>query len=146
MKHRIALLAAVALVFSSCSNEEKKIERAAYGYLNATGNYLIDEAAPYASQDTRERTLPYIKDILMPMTDTNYIKANQPATIVIDSVRVLCEDTAKVDYTKTTPIKILNGTIHMVKEDGQWLAYVPLYQPQNDTVAQPQENNAAGAQ
>lgn len=134
------------MLLVSCNSEEKRVEKAAYGYLNATGNYRIDEAEPYASQVTRERTLPFIKEKLIPMTDTNYIKANQPATIVIDSVRVLCADTATVDYTKTTPIKILTGTIYMVKEEGKWGAYVPLNIPESISVPLPQENNADDAQ
>lgn len=134
------------MLLVSCNSEEKRVEKAAYGYLNATGNYRLDEAEPYASQVTRERTLPFIKEKLIPMTDTNYIKANQPATIVIDSVRVLCADTATVDYTKTTPIKILTGTIYMVKEEGKWGAYVPLNIPESISVPLPQENNADDAQ
>ncbi|MBP5645191.1 MAG: hypothetical protein J6W95_04610, partial [Bacteroidales bacterium] len=94
----------------------------------------------------RERTLPFIKEKLIPMTDTNYIKANQPATIVIDSVRVLCADTATVDYTKTTPIRVLTGKIYMVKEEGKWGAYVPLNIPESISVPLPQENNADDAQ
>ena len=146
MKHTLAVLAATLLLLASCNSEEKKIEKAAYGYLNATGNYLIDEAMPYASQETRERTLPFLKNTFIPMTDTNYIKANQPATIVIDSVKVLCADTATVDYTKTTPLKVLKGQIHMVKEEGQWLAYVPLVLPAGISVPLPTENNAPEAQ
>lgn len=134
------------MLLVSCNSEEKRVEKAAYGYLNATGNYRIDEAEPYASQVTRERTLPFIKEKLIPMTDTNYIKANQPATIVIDSVRVLCADTATVDYTKTTPIRVLTGTIYMVKEEGKWGAYVPLNIPESISVPLPQENNADDAQ
>ena len=134
------------LLLVSCTSEEKKVEKAAYGYLNATGNYRLDEAAPYASQTTREVTLPYLKENILPMTDTNYIKANQPATIVIDSVRVLCADTATVDYTKTTPIRVLTGKIYMVKEEGKWGAYVPLNIPESISVPLPQENNADDAQ
>ena len=146
MRNTFAILAATMLLFMACSSEEKDIEKAAYGYLNATGNYRIDEAMPYASQETRERTLPFLKDKIIPMTDTNYIKANQPAKIVIDSVRVICADTAKVDYTKTTPIKILTGTIYMVLEDGKWGAYVPLNIPDGISVPLPIENNANDAQ
>lgn len=146
MKHLLTILAAATILFASCSSEEKEIEKAAYGYLNATGNYRIDEAEPYASQVTRERTLPFIKEKLIPMTDTNYIKANQPAKIIIDSVRVLCTDTAKVDYTKTTPIKILTGTIYMVKEEGKWGAFVPLNLPESIEVPLPQEQNGDDAQ
>lgn len=143
---RILFIAAVALLFTACNSEERQIEKAAYGYLDAMGNYRIDDAEPFASQETRERTLPFVKNTLIPMTDTAYIQANQPATIVIDSVHILCPDTAKIVYTKTTPIKTLNGTIYMVKEEGQWLAYVPLVLPESVSVPLPQENSDTTAQ
>lgn len=143
---RILFIAAVALLFTACNSEERQIEKAAYGYLDAMGNYRIDDAEPFASQETRERTLPFVKNTLIPMTDTAYIQANQPATIVIDSLRILCSDTAKVDYTKTTPLKTLTGTIHMVKEDGRWLAYVPLALPESINLPIPQENSDTTAQ
>ena len=114
----------------SCNSDEYRIRKAAQGYLDATGNYRIDEAMPYATQATREQTLPFIRDIIIPLTDSNYINSNQPATIVIDSVHVVCPDTATVDYTKTTPVRILKNTIVMVKEDGKWLVHVPLDVPQ----------------
>jgi hypothetical protein len=143
---RILFIAAVALLFTACNSEERQIEKAAYGYLDAMGNYRIDDAEPFASQETRERTLPFVKNTLIPMTDTAYIQANQPATIVIDSLRILCSDTAKVDYTKTTPLKTLTGTIHMVKEEGRWLAYVPLALPESINLPIPQENSDTTAQ
>ncbi len=143
---RILFIAAVALLFTACNSEERQIEKAAYGYLDAMGNYRIDDAEPFASPETRERTLPFVKNTLIPMTDTAYIQANQPATIVIDSLRILCSDTAKVDYTKTTPLKTLTGTIHMVKEEGRWLAYVPLALPESINLPIPQENSDTTAQ
>lgn len=133
MKRTLIIITSCILLLTACNREKQQIKKNAYNYLYATGNYLIDEAVPYASQETRERTLPFIKDFLMPKTDTAYIQANQPAIITIDSVSILCKDTAKINYTKETPIKILQGTIYMVKENGIWLAYVPLAIPASST-------------
>lgn len=143
---RILTIAATALLLAACNSEERQIEKAAYSYLDAMGNYRIDDAEPFASQETRESTLPFVKNTIIPMTDTAYIQANQPAEIVIDSLRILCPDTAQVDYTKTTPIRTLTGTIHMVKEDGRWLAHVPLVLPENLSIPLPQKNSDATAQ
>ena len=146
MKHTIVILVTCILLFSACNSEKRQIEKNAHKYLTATGNYNIEEAIPYASSVTREVTLPFFKNTLLPKTDTAYILANQPATIVIDSVRILCEDTAKVAYTKTTPIKVMHNTIYMVKEDGVWLAYAPLAIPFNNKKKIAEEGNKESVQ
>lgn len=130
IKARTIILTVIALCFvlTACNNDEKQIRKAAQGYLDATGNYLIDEAYPFATKNTRETALPYIRDVLIPMTDTSYINANKPATIIIDSV-IIVEDTAWVSYTKTTPIKTSKNTICLLKEDGHWLVDIPITIP-----------------
>ena len=102
----------------------------AQGYLDATGNYLIEEAMPYANQETREKTLTYLRDVLLPMTPKEYMESNTPATIELGEI-VRAGDTAVVCYTKTTPIKVLESEIMLVKEDGEWLVYVPLVLPES---------------
>ncbi|MBQ0161254.1 MAG: hypothetical protein MJZ99_02940 [Bacteroidales bacterium] len=123
----IVLIAALA---TACNSDKKSIEKVAYGYLNATGNYLIEEAKPYANTETREKTLPFLSNTLIPLTPKEYIQSNTPATIVINNIDI-AGDTAMVAYTKTTPIKVLEGEIHVVREKGEWLVYVPLVLPQN---------------
>ena len=101
---------------------------AAYGYIITTGNYQLDEAAAYASKVTREHTLPFLKDTILPLVDSSFLAASVPATATIDTILVK-NDTAWVDYTKTTPLGKTQGTLTMVQEEGKWLAYVPLDLP-----------------
>ncbi|MBR1835293.1 MAG: hypothetical protein IJ785_07285 [Bacteroidales bacterium] len=135
MKRHTALIATTLLLAlaTSCNTDRKEIENNALGYLNATGNYLIDEAMPYANKETKETTLTFLRDNLIPNTPKSYIESNTPATIVIDGIAVE-NDTAYVAYTKTTPIKTLQNEIRLVKEDGKWLVYVPLVLPETITM------------
>lgn len=124
MKKTAILIASLAvLTLWGCNNEQRQITKAAEGYLKATGNYRIEEAYPYATRETREVTLPYMSEVLIPATDSAYLAANVPATIVLDSL-LIENDTAWVAYTKTTPIKKLSNIIYLVKEDGKWLVDV----------------------
>ena len=122
---KTTVLTLAALTLFSCNNNERKIRKAAQGYLDATGNYLIEEAYPYATKETQETTLKYITEVILPMTDSNYLKSNVPATIVIDSI-LSQEDTAWAFYTKTTPIKTYSSIVCLIREDGKWLVDVPL--------------------
>ena len=124
------MAACLFLLLTACNSDEKEIARVAQGYLDATGNYLIEEAMPYANQETREKTLTYLRDVLIPMTPKEYMESNTPATIELGEI-VRAGDTAVVCYTKTTPIKVLESEIMLVKEDGEWLVYVPLMLPEN---------------
>ena len=118
------------MVLASCgSNPQKEIEKNAYGYLDAMGNYRIDDARPYASTLTCERTLDILQKHIMPKTDTNYILSNTPATIDILSVEVLSDTTAVVSYSKTTPLQVQSGKLDMVKENGRWCAEVIIALP-----------------
>ena len=124
------MAACLFLLLTACNNDEKEIARVAQGSLDATGNYLIEEAMPYANQETREKTLTYLRDVLLPMTPKEYMESNTPATIELGEI-VRAGDTAVVCYTKTTPIKVLESEIMLVKEDGEWLVYVPLVLPES---------------
>ena len=124
------MAACLFLLLTACNSDEKEIARVAQGYLDATGNYLIEEAMPYANQETREKTLTYLRDVLIPMTPKEYMESNTPATIELGEI-VRAGDTAVVCYTKTTPIKVLESEIMLVKEDGEWLVYVPLVLPES---------------
>lgn len=134
MKHFFTWAApCLLLLLTACNSDEKEIARVAQGYLDATGNYLIEEAMPYANQETRERTLTYLRDVLIPMTPKEYMESNTPATIELGEI-VRAGDTAVVCYTKTTPIKVVDSEIMLVKEDGEWLVYVPLALPDDIAV------------
>ena len=118
------------LLMAGCNTDEKKIETVAYSYLDAMGNYKIDDARPYASAETCEKTLDVLLHHIMPKVDTNYIKSNTPATIEILGVEVLSDTTAVVNYKKTTPITVQNdGRLDMIKEDGRWCAEVIIALP-----------------
>ena len=128
-RNTIWLATCVLWLLAACNNDKKEIAQAAQGYLNATGNYLIEDAMPYANKETREKTLPFLRDKLIPMTPQEYLDSNTPATIELGEI-VQVGDTAVVFYTKTTPIKRLESEILVVKEDGQWLVFVPLEIPE----------------
>lgn len=127
---KIATITMVAIAMTACNTEEKQITRTALGYLQATAEYNIDEAMPYACKETRETTLTFLRDKLLPITDTAYIAANTPAEIKIDSI-TMAEDTVWVYFTKDTPIQTVKNALEMIKEDGKWLVYVPLQLPDN---------------
>lgn len=143
---RTLTIVALALLVGSCTSEERQIERNAYGYLDAMGNYLIDQAEPYASEATRNSTIVIVRDKIMPRVDKELIRANTPATISIDSLRILCADTAMVYYTMATPLSTKHDFLPMVKEDGQWLAYMPLNTTNDPADGETPDNNAADAQ
>lgn len=129
--HIFATLVAT-LFISSCNSDSKNIEKVAYNYLNATGNYRIDEAMPYATPETH-KTLEFLKEVLIPLTDTTYIASNCPAKITINDIEIK-NDTALVLYTKETPIKTLEAQITVIKYEGKWLVDLPLDIP-NDTAS-----------
>lgn len=124
MGKRIILLACV-IAMTACANKtEKEIEEAAQGYLNAMGNYRIEEAAPYATQQTREKTIPTILNLLSLMNDTAYIKSNTPATITIQNTRMISDTLACIYYHKSTPIKEVDDSVMVLFENGKWLVDV----------------------
>lgn len=133
MKHRIIIAVCLLGLLGACNSDKKEIRRVAQGYLDATGNYLIDEAMPYANQQTQETTLKFLNETLIPITPKEYMESNTPATIHIDSIDVQ-GDTACVSYTKTTPIKTLSSKIDVVREESGWLVNVPLILPESMTV------------
>ena len=143
MKRILFLVISVLLLAVSCGNNpQKEIEKNAYGYLDAMGNYRIDDAKPYASTPTCERTLDVLQKYIMPKTDTNYIISNTPATIDILGVELLSDTTAVVSYSKTTPLQVQSGKLDMVKEDGRWCAEVIIALPPIMTMDSTQmENN-----
>ncbi len=140
---KILFLVISVMVLASCGNNpQKEIEKTAYDYLYAMGNYRLDDARPYASTPTCERTLDVLQKYILPKTDTNYIISNTPATIDILAVEVLSDTTAEVRYSKTTPLQVQSGKLDMVKEDGRWCAEVIINLPPIMTMDSTQmENN-----
>lgn len=132
MKNTATIIAALALglfMFVGCKSDQALIEDAAMGYLTAMGNYKIKEAEVYASEETIEKTLHVIEESIMPNLDSNFIKQNTPATIVIQEVNLLTDTTAEVKYVKTTPIQVQEGKLDMVKRDKEWKAQVQIQLP-----------------
>lgn len=117
----------LSLLLSACSSSynEKEIRANALGYLQATGDYKLDEAIPYCTRITRERTIPTLQ-FLLDHTDTNYINSNRPSVFTLYSVRQLDDSTASVQYHKSTPIKEVDDSLVLRLEDGHWLADVRL--------------------
>jgi len=131
MKKNLAYLFFVfsTALFCGCKSEQTLIENAAMGYLNAMGNYQIKEAEAYASEETIEKTLHVIEEVIMPNLDPNYVKQNTPATIEIKEVNQLSDTTAQVKYVKTTPIQVQEGSLDMVKRNQEWKAQVIIQLP-----------------
>ena len=142
MKRILYISISVLLLAVSCGNNaQKDIEKTAYGYLYAMGNYRIDDARPYASTPTCERTLDVLQNYILPRTDTNYIISNTPATIDILGVELLSDTTAVVSYSKTTPLQVQSGKLDMVKENGRWCAEVIITLPPIMTIDSTQVQN-----
>lgn len=140
MKKSILLCAVCMLLLTACGNNEKReIERTATAYLQAMGDYKIADAAPYATEETQERTLKVIIEAIMPYVDTNYINSNRPSKITIKSVDIVNDTEAVVLFHKSTPITEVDGDLQMRKRDDGWRAHVLL---QEDTTSG-KENNAA---
>lgn len=137
IKKTLLPIATALTMVMACTNNTatKEIESVAQGYLDAMGNYLIDDAIPYASSQTRENTIPVFNFILA-NTDTAYINSNRPATITIHNTRMLSDTTARVYYHKSTPIKEIDDSVTVILEDGKWLVNViinlpPMMRPNN---------------
>ena len=146
MKRILYISISVLLLAVSCGNNaQKDIEKTAYGYLYAMGNYRIDDARPYASTPTCERTLDVLQNYIMPKTDTNYIVSNTPATLDILAVELLSDTTAVVNYSKTTPLQVQSGKLDMVKEGARWCAEVIIALPPIMTMDSTQMQNNLSA-
>ena len=122
-------------LFASCSVNNDEIERVALGYLDAMGNYRFDDAKPFATDETIETTLRFCNEVVMAQADTNAvlaanIKANMPATIVIDSI-VRQNDTAALAYfTKNTPTtRNQHGKKLVVLRHGHWRVHEVIVLP-----------------
>ena len=108
----------ILLACASCHNDDKQIRDAAQGYLDAMGNYRPADARPYASKETCDSTLDFFEQV-MKTTDPSSYSNNMPAKITLGEIAV--EDSlAEIEYHKSTPTNEQDGTLHLVKREGQW--------------------------
>lgn len=125
----IIILAAVTAIPLGCTSNHKEIEQASYGYLKAMGNYQIDDAFAYATEETQTKTLAAIQQYIMPNTDLDYIKKNTPAEISITNIEMIDDTSAIVSFHKKTPIQEQDGTLDMRKRSDGWKAQVIINLP-----------------
>jgi len=111
------------LLLNGCNSNQGQIEKTARCYLEAMGNYRIDEAIPYSTSFTRENTLPIAKK-LTEGTDPEYIQSNTPADITIKGYKQLTDTSARVYYHKHTPITEQDDSLTLLLEGGKWLVDV----------------------
>ena len=123
MKKEFVVLTLLSVFFISCNQEEKRIEQVAQAYLDALANYRVEDAKPYATEETCNTTL-LIAEQLVTMVDTAYIISDTPATIDIQEVAIENDSMAVVKYVKNTPIKHnMLGSLHLVKRGHKWEAH-----------------------
>ena len=131
MKHTGIIITAIltVLIMTGCNSDKREIKQVTYGYVIATGNYNLDESIPYASKETREATLPIIKETILPKVleyDSDYVRKNTPVTATIDTILVQ-GDTAWAGHTKIAPDGTVSyGTLKLLKESGHWRVHMPL--------------------
>ncbi|MBO7648878.1 MAG: hypothetical protein J6S48_05940 [Bacteroidales bacterium] len=124
MKKIIFLLSLLALVilFASCNIDEKKARKVGYDYAFAMANYQVDEAAKYATEETRQTTLVLAKNYTAAVGE-EYVKSDTPAKLeTVDFTRI-DDTTAIMNFHKTTPIKDTRFSLLLRKRNGQWMAH-----------------------
>lgn len=99
------------------------VEKAAYQYSYAMANYNVDEAAKYATEETKNTTLKTAKSLVQ-RVDSSYIKSDTPASIDIIKVTIENDSMAVATYHKITPLKDFSGSVNMRKRNGHWYAHV----------------------
>lgn len=122
MKQTLTVTILLALLLASCGDSQSQLKEYAQGYLNAMGNYKPTEARPYSTPETCEKTISFF-EMMMEHTDPAVYADNMPAEITLGEVTISDDTCAHVAYHKSTPIKQQDGSIYMVKRDGQWLVH-----------------------
>lgn len=123
----------IGTLFVSCNENKKAVESIAYKYALYTSNYQVEDAARYATEETKQTTLVMAKKLMESVGD-EYIKSDTPAHIEITASEIIDDTIAYAVYHKTTPIKNFSDTLWLRKRNGEWLVHVPL-----TTVKQPQK-------
>lgn len=116
----LSLALVLPFLASTCDNEQSDIKSVAYKYLDAMGNYRIADAKPYATKATKDNTIAFILESVMPYMDSSYITKNTPAKITIKGIRMVDDTHARVAFRKVTPIKTQNDSVTVVKVGSLW--------------------------
>ena len=142
MNHRLFLpLLLGALLLASCQNDELAVRQCAQSYLDAVGNFRIEEAEPYATDETIATYLHYVEEVIMPNLMPEVIASSTPATSVIDDIAFTSYTTATVRFTKTSPKDTQTATLDLVKRNNQWkVHFIPeipaILTPRRDDLTQ----------
>lgn len=118
----ILCLSALALLLAGCDRNEKQARKVGYNYAYAMANYRVQEAAQYATEETKNTTL-VIAQRLTDAVGEEYVKSDTPAKVEIVKYSQLDDTTAVIEFHKTTPIKNSNFPLLMRKRNGQWMAH-----------------------
>lgn len=113
------------LLFASCTSDAGRAKDIAYRYSYAMANYDVDAAEPYSTLETRQTTIPTVRN-LIGKVGQQYIDSDTPAQIEILSTTIVNDTEAYAIYHKTTPIKNFQDTVRLRKRDGQWQVHAPL--------------------
>lgn len=115
-------LLALVILLASCNIDEKKAREVGYDYAFAMANYQVDEAAKYATEETRRSTLILAKNYTAAVGE-EYVKSDTPAKLeTVDFTRI-DDTTAIMNFHKTTPIKDTRFSLLLRKRNGHWLAH-----------------------
>lgn len=116
------LLSVLLILTTGCDNNKKKACDVGYKYAYAMANYQVQEAAQYATEETKKTTLIMAKHLTKAVGE-EYIKSDTPAKVEIVKYSQLDDTTAVIEFHKTTPIKNSNFPLLMRKRNGQWMAH-----------------------
>ncbi|MBP5327387.1 MAG: DUF4878 domain-containing protein [Bacteroidales bacterium] len=128
MKKILFVICLATLLSASCASDKHQVKSAAQHYLDATGDYNIDEACKYATPET-VKGLRTIEKTVMRMVDPEYIKKNTPAKITIKDIIYTNDSVARVAFHKKTPIQEVDDTLMMVRYNGEWKAQIKIKVP-----------------
>ena len=128
----ILFLSALALLLVGCDRNEKQARKVGYNYANAMANYQVQEAAQYATEETKNTTL-VIAQRLTDAVGEEYVKSDTPAKVEIVKLKRIDDTTIVMDFRKNTPIKKnVEFSLLIHRRNNQWLVHdtIPTH---NDT-------------
>ena len=133
----ILCFSALALLLTGCNLNERKARKVGYNYANAMANYQVQEAAQYATEETKNTTL-VIAQRLTDAVGEEYVKSDTPAKVEIVTFTRIDDTTAIINFHKTTPIKDSRFSLLLRKRNSRWLVHdtIPVRQnPEEDASA-----------
>lgn len=113
------------IFFTACHTDKQNATKAAYEYSYAMANYLVDQAEPFATEETKSTTLLKARQLINAV-DKAYIQSDTPAELEITNLEFTSDTSAIATYHKVTPIKDFSGTLELRKRNGVWLAHTPI--------------------